>query len=533
MPGGAVTARRWPAPRHPAGTLHAFGPVSALACGQRSCPCSPLCSGFPLPVPLQLRRSWRCRGLGRSSPRGCQRPRRNSVCSFVTSSGRNSLSSRIGEYNTFVQNRAAAGHTLIRPFSTKFRVVGSTPTVHARDNTGTTYTAPDKGPPIWWLNGSKAADNYQDFYDGSWDSESGRNESGNGQTTGCGNRGIGGVWTGSNNNGTTKGGTSFGGSTNSGTIGGLNCSSLNPLSSNTSLQHVARKINSTPCRPSSSYSTRLRFRASRSRRLQRTPPRAMPRTRPSRCGSISARPCRLRARPTWCSTSAGRRAARPTRPAPARAISTSNTRCRRGTSTRTVSRSAQTVAIDRGCGRISLGGGRISAQSDGLAAELDLPALGNQSDHKVDGMPNFTPNPGVGPMANPGAGEVALNWALTPPGLVRPGSFRLLFVTSSRNATSAAIADYNNHAINDAGAGHSAIRGFKNGFRVIASTETVDARDNAGLTGTGVKIYWMGSNNRVADDYADCSTARGTPRARPTRTGAPRRSRIGLDRLGR
>ena len=81
VPGGAVTARRWPAPRHPAGPLHAFGPVSALACGQRSCPCSPLCSGFPLPVPLQLRRSWRCRGLGRSSPRGCQRPRRNSACS--------------------------------------------------------------------------------------------------------------------------------------------------------------------------------------------------------------------------------------------------------------------------------------------------------------------------------------------------------------------------------------------------------------------------------------------------------------------
>ena len=147
--------------------------------------------------------------------------------------------------------------------------------------------------------------------------------------------------------------------------------------------------------------------------------------------------------------------------------------------------------------------GRISAQSDGLAAELDLPALGNQSDHKVDGMPNFIPDPGVGPMPNPGAGEIALNSPLTPPGLVRPGSFRLLFATSARDATSAAIADYNNHAINDAGAGHSAIRGFKNGFRVIASTEAVDARDNAGLTGTGVPIYWMGSNDKVADDYAD------------------------------
>ena len=31
----------------------------------------------------------------------------------------------------------------------------------------------------------------------------------------------------------------------------------------------------------------------------------------------------------------------------------------------------------------------------------------------------------------------------------------------------------------------------------------MDARDNAGLTGTGVPIYWMGSNDKVADDYAD------------------------------
>ena len=95
-----------------------------------------------------------------------------------------------------------------------------------------------------------------------------------------------------------------------------------------------------------------------------------------------------------------------------------------------------------------------------------------------------------------------------------------------RDATSAAIADYNNHAINDAGAGHSAIRGFKNGFRVIASTETVDAKDNAGLTGTGVKIYWMGSNNKVADDYADLLDGSWDSESRPTRTGTPRRSEL-------
>ena len=160
--------------------------------------------------------------------------------------------------------------------------------------------------------------------------------------------------------------------------------------------------------------------------------------------------------------------------------------------------------LDPGCGRLSLGDGRISAQSDGLAAELDLPALGNQSDHKVDGMPNFTPNPGVGPMPGPTTGVVPRNWPLKPAAVDFGGRFRLLFVPSAtRAATSTDINDYNQHVIDAAGAGHSAIQGYKGGFRVIASTEAVDARDNAGLTGTGAPIYWLGSNNKVADDYAD------------------------------
>ena len=160
--------------------------------------------------------------------------------------------------------------------------------------------------------------------------------------------------------------------------------------------------------------------------------------------------------------------------------------------------------LDRGCGRISLNGGSISAQSDSLAAELDLPTLGNQSGHKVDATPDFMPNPGVGPMPNPSTGVVPRNWSLKPAGVGRGESFRLLFVSSTtRNATSADINDYNNHVIAAAGAGHSAIQAFKDGFRVIASTEAVDATDNAGLTGTGVPIYWLGSINQVADDYAD------------------------------
>ena len=58
-------------------------------------------------------------------------------------------------------------------------MVGCTAAVDARDNTATTYTATDKGVPVYWLNGAKAADEYEDFYDGSWDDEANdKNESG-------------------------------------------------------------------------------------------------------------------------------------------------------------------------------------------------------------------------------------------------------------------------------------------------------------------------------------------------------------------
>ncbi len=110
---------------------------------------------------------------------------------FATSTTRNAQSSNIADYNTFVQNRAAAGHSAIRRYSSQFRVVGSTSTVDARDNTGTTGT----GVPIYWLDGNKLADNYPDFYDGSWDDHGMRSENG---VTG----GIFSFWTGSNDDGT-------------------------------------------------------------------------------------------------------------------------------------------------------------------------------------------------------------------------------------------------------------------------------------------------------------------------------------------
>ena len=97
---------------------------------------------------------------------------------FVTSNGRQAHATDISSYNSTVQGRAAAGHTTIRGFSSMWRAVGSTASVDARDNTSTTYTSSNKGLEIHWLRGDRVANNYEDFYDGSWDSRSVRTESG-------------------------------------------------------------------------------------------------------------------------------------------------------------------------------------------------------------------------------------------------------------------------------------------------------------------------------------------------------------------
>ena len=86
---------------------------------------------------------------------------------FLSSTKSNATSYDIADYNTFIQGRAAAGHTDIQTYSSGFRAVGCTADSDARDNTATTGT----GVVIHWLNGNKVADNYGDFKDGSWDEE--------------------------------------------------------------------------------------------------------------------------------------------------------------------------------------------------------------------------------------------------------------------------------------------------------------------------------------------------------------------------
>ena len=95
---------------------------------------------------------------------------------FLSSTKRNAGSTDIVDYNSFIQGRAAAGHTDIQTYSAGFRAVGCTADSDARDNTATTGT----GVVIHWLNGNKVADDYTDFYDGSWDDEANdKDEDGN------------------------------------------------------------------------------------------------------------------------------------------------------------------------------------------------------------------------------------------------------------------------------------------------------------------------------------------------------------------
>ncbi len=118
---------------------------------------------------------------------------------FISSTKRNAIPTNIATYNAWAQGLAASGHAEVQAFSSHFRVVGCTAAVDARDHTGTTYTSTDKGVGIYWLNGGKAVDDYEDFYDGSWDQEANmRNESGTNVSAPST------VWTGCKHNGTEQ-----------------------------------------------------------------------------------------------------------------------------------------------------------------------------------------------------------------------------------------------------------------------------------------------------------------------------------------
>ena len=440
---------------------------------------------------------------------------------FVTNSAYRANSTDIASYNTVIQEEAATGLDRIRPFASKFRALASTASTDARDNTATTYTSTNTGVSIWWLRGDKIADNYQDFYDGSWDNKSGsgKNEDGaflNNDTD---------IWTGTKDDGTKADVNTTSGSL-SGPLGSAQVSWIRPSSSETLWKQNQASVN-----------TEFKALIGLSPILQES-------------NEFEVSLVEMGSRPV--SSSAGYAAGEVIRvqlqfaehvivtgtPYVVLNIGGNARRAlyETGSGTYFLTFRYTVVAsdfdangvslcsdrtLDRACGQIALNGGMIRTEADSTTTTLirDLPDFGNQDLHKVDGNPSFMIPSVTPPMPVPSAGTVPPGWALTPTGLGRGNSFRLLFVTSSRDASSSDINVYNNHAIEQAGVGHSAIRAFKDGFRVIASTEAVDARDNAGLTGTGVPIYWL-RGAKVADDYADLLDGTWDDRGGKDRNGA-------------
>ncbi|KKZ11057.1 MAG: hypothetical protein TH68_09425, partial [Candidatus Synechococcus spongiarum 142] len=102
---------------------------------------------------------------------------------------------------------------------------------------------------------------------------------------------------------------------------------------------------------------------------------------------------------------------------------------------------------------------------------------------------------------------VPYDWPLKPSGLAVGKKFRLLFVTSTKHkADKKNIAHYNNLVQTRAKAGHEQITdSCGDRFKVLGSTNAVDARNNTSTTGTDEAIYWLkpGGGDRVADNYGD------------------------------
>ena len=109
----------------------------------------------------------------------------------------------IAGYDAFLQRvlgNPAQRVEALEGYGADFKALGSTATVDARYHTRTGYLPSYTGQPVYWIDGGKVADDYEDFYDGSWSDYDGRDTLGAAvaHPTGI----FTGIFTGSNNDGT-------------------------------------------------------------------------------------------------------------------------------------------------------------------------------------------------------------------------------------------------------------------------------------------------------------------------------------------
>ena len=476
---------------------------------------------------------------------------------FVSSTGRDATSGIIATYNTWIQSLAAAGHTDIQRYYSTFTVVGSTAAVDAQDNTHTTYTSSDKGVPIYWLNGNKVADQYEDFYDGSWDDEANRKtEAGTASSDTT-------IRTGSDPDGTEKGFGAFslalGKSLATVGIPDSSATGSGPLSSDAhaadsstlplyGLSGVFTVVAPPPTEVPSTWSLipsglgvgdefRLLFVSSTTRTPQATGIGTYNTYVQNRAaaghtdirdfsstfaavGCTDAMDARDNTYTTYTSSDKG---------VPIYWLNGNNVaddyedfydggwddqanpKTEAGTST-----SATTIwtgCDEDGTEAIHIGGTASRALGTFSVAFGDL-------DHATLGPVGHPNNIGGNALSKPFYGLSAVfrvvqgpptvvpaDWSLIPSGVVAGQEFRLLFLSSTkRSIRSTNISNYNTFVQNRAAAGHTDIQDYSDTFRVLGSTGAVDARDNTYTTYTssdkGVRIYWL-NGDKAADQYED------------------------------
>ena len=415
---------------------------------------------------------------------------------FATSTTHNATSTNIATYNTFVQAAAAGGHTDIQQYSAGFRALAGTVKDHARDNTVTTYTNDDKGVPIYWLDGTKLADEYEDFYDGSWDDEANaKDESGDARSLSAdADR----PFTGSSSDGSQA----FFGLISSRALGATTVRVGQPDNATSGQGPIGSTVDedNTDTRPF--YALSQVFEIPLTNALWSatlTTGESLSGTTvlavgyegigTNTIGSLSDDDFELDG------TSYTVDRLKITSPASANEL-----KLALDTATASLANylvlSLDDNAFPLSTAKVSTDGLVFTwtnhnlswADSETIAARIDYSTY----------MPPSRPCTDVD-----NCYEVLADSALVPTGIETGSSFRLMFLSSTkRDASSTDIADYNTFIQARANAGHSAIQGYAPLFRAIGSTADSDARDNTATNGTGVPIYWL-RGNKAADDYAD------------------------------
>ena len=400
---------------------------------------------------------------------------------FLSSEKFGHLSSDISHYNRFIRETAAAGHTDLQPYSSLFRAVGCTEDIDARDNTytNTNYTTGQQGIPIYWLNGTKVADDYEDFYDGSWDDEvNDTDETGadGPDTSIAGNYPL----TGCDHDGTENffdGESVALGSGDLVQVGRPSYDLLIPDTFTGDGPISSHFLVSDPGDENPMYGLSEVFEVL--------------------YGDATLIDLALK---DDLNTDI------PLTPAFDSETTVYNARVATSvnevTIIPTVNESHATYEFRT---RFT---GKLLPDSNPNKNGFQRKLRGGRAIVNVVVTAEHRPTTITYRVhITSGATPVLDVWSLTPPGLVADEEFRLLFLSSTmRDGSSSDIADYNTFISDLVAVGHDDIQEYSSGFRVVGCTVDVDARDNTTTTytstETGVPIYWLGGA-KVADDYED------------------------------